>query len=381
MVRRARIQSWRCATLIGAVVALTFLVPQSVLRAQQSPSGKKTITHELIWLMKRVGAPVPSPDGRWIVFPVIEPAYDEKDQVSDLWIVPADGSAKPRRLTFSKTGESGVAWSPDSQRLAFSAKREGDEVNQVYVMDVVAGGEAVRVTSLSTGARAPQWRPDGKALLFVSSVYPGTKDDEANKKIAAERKAQKHKARVYEKFPIRNWDKWLEDTQAHLFVQDAQPGAKAKDLLAGTRLVNERGFAGRTTDSGDELDAAWTPSGDALVFVASTTRDRAAYAQTNTSLFKISTSGGEPVRLTTSADSFTRPTFAPDGKALYALSEIESDTKTYHLNRLAKFTWPNPGQPATITARFDRSVGSFALTPDSRTIYLTAEEEIGRAHV
>src|SRR5687767_15666738 len=96
MVRRARIQSWRCATLIGAVVALTFLVPQSVLRAQQSPSGKKTISHELIWLIKRVGAPVASPDGRWIVFPVIEPAYDEKDQVSDLWIVPADGSSKPR---------------------------------------------------------------------------------------------------------------------------------------------------------------------------------------------------------------------------------------------------------------------------------------------
>src|SRR5688572_5971480 len=130
MVPRARIQSWRCATLIGAVVALTFLVPQSALRAQQSPSGKKTITHELIWLMKRVGAPVPSPDGRWIVFPVIDPAYDEKDQVSDLWIVPADGSAKPRRLTFSKTGESGAAWSPDSQRLAFSAKREGDEVTK-----------------------------------------------------------------------------------------------------------------------------------------------------------------------------------------------------------------------------------------------------------
>ena len=52
--------------------------------------------------------------------------------------------------------------------------------------------------------------------------------------------------------------------------------------------MNERGFAGRTTDSGDELDAAWTPAGDALVFVASTTRDRAAYAKTNTSLFKVS---------------------------------------------------------------------------------------------
>src|SRR5687768_7935332 len=362
-------------------VLLFVVLMSAALCASAQTTNKVPLTHETMWMMKRVGAPVPSPDGKWVVFSLVEPAYDEKDQVSDLWIVPTEGGAKPRRLTFSKGGESGVAWSPDSRQIAFSARREGDEASQVYVLDVANGGEAVRVTSLSTGARSPQWRPDGKALSFVSTVFPGAADDEANKKIAAERKAQKYRARVYEKFPIRNWDKWLEDTQVHLFIQDAQPGAKAKDLLAGTKLVTERGYAGRTTDSGDELDAAWTPSGDALVFVASTTRDRAAYAQTNTSLFKISTSGGEPVRLTTSADSFTRPTFAPDGKALYALSEIESDTKTYHLNRLAKFTWPNPGQPATITARFDRSVGSFALTPDSRTIYLTAEEEIGRAHV
>jgi dipeptidyl aminopeptidase/acylaminoacyl peptidase len=142
-------------------------------------------------------------------------------------------------LTFSKGGESGVAWSPDSRRIAFSARREGDEVGQVYVLDVVDGGEAVRITSLSTGARSPQWRPDGKAILFVSTVYPGAVDDDANKKIAAERKAQKYRVRVYEKFPIRNWDKWLEDTQAHLFIQDAQAGAKAKDLLAGSKLAME----------------------------------------------------------------------------------------------------------------------------------------------
>ena len=135
---------------------------------------------------------------KWVVFSLVEPAYDEKDQVSDLWIVPADACAKPRRLTFSKGGESGVAWSPDSRRIAFSARREGDEVSQIYVLDVAEGGEAVRVTSLSTGARSPQWRPDGKAMLFVSTVYPGAADDEANKKIAAERKAQKYRARLRE---------------------------------------------------------------------------------------------------------------------------------------------------------------------------------------
>src|SRR6185503_12559386 len=157
-------------------------------------------------------------------------------------------------------------------QIAFSARREGDEVSQIYVLDVADGGEAVRMTSLSTGARASQWRPDGEALLFVSTVYPGAADDDANKKIAAERKAQKYRARVYEKFPIRNWDKWIEDTQAHLFIQDMQPGAHARDMLAGTKLVAERGFAGRVSDSGEELDAVWTPESDAIIFVASTNR-------------------------------------------------------------------------------------------------------------
>src|ERR1044071_5694389 len=229
----------------------------------QTATAKTPLTHEWMWMMKRVGAPNPSPDGKWVVFSLTEPAYDEKDQVSDLWIVPADGSAKPHRLTFTKGGESGVAWSLDSQRIAFSAKREGDDTSQIYVLDVAAGGEAVRVTSLSTGARSPQWRPDGKALLFTSTVYPGAADDDANKKIAAERKALKYRARVYEKFPIRNWDKWVDDMQSHLFIQSLEPASKAKDLLAGTKLIAERGFAGRVQDSGEEFDAVWTPDGSA----------------------------------------------------------------------------------------------------------------------
>jgi len=53
-----------------------------LLPALQAATSK--ITHESIWLMKRVGAPIASPDGKWVVFPVVEPAYNEANQVSDL---------------------------------------------------------------------------------------------------------------------------------------------------------------------------------------------------------------------------------------------------------------------------------------------------------
>ena len=88
-----------------------------------------------MWMMKRVGSPALSPDGKWVVFSVTEPSYESKEQAADLWIVASDGNTKPRRITETKDGESEVSWSPDSRMIAFSAKREGDEVNQIYVQD------------------------------------------------------------------------------------------------------------------------------------------------------------------------------------------------------------------------------------------------------
>jgi Tol biopolymer transport system component len=307
------------AIKVAKTAAVTALIVVAAISARFAPAqtrtGRAPITHESMFLMKRVGAPVPSPDGKWVVFSVTEPAYDDKDQVSDLWIVSSDGKTAPRRLTSTRGGESGAAWSPDGRKIAFAAKREGDDASQIYVLDL-RGGEAVRVTNLSTGARAPKWRPDGKALLFTSTVFPGAVDDETNRKIAAERKALKYRARVYDKFPIRYWDHWLDDTQPHLFVQ-LLDGSKPRDLLAGTKLVSERGFAGVPTNSSEELNAAWTPDGHAIVFVASINRDTAAYANSTTSLFLMSEHGGEPRALTAASESADDPAFRPDGKALY----------------------------------------------------------------
>src|SRR5258706_535543 len=176
----------------------------SPLAAQQ----RHTITHEDVFLMKRISAPAISADGRWIVFSVTEPSYTEGEQVSDLWLVPTDGSAEPRRLTNTKSGESGVDWSPDSRRIAFSARREGDDQSQVYVLDLATGGEAQRVTNLSTGASSPLWRPDGKAILFTSLIYPGATTDSANRATAADRRARKCNAPVHAAPSIRPGESW-----------------------------------------------------------------------------------------------------------------------------------------------------------------------------
>ena len=137
----------------------------------KAQTNRVPLTHESMWMLKRVGAPAPSPDGKWVVFSLVEPAYDEKDQVSDLWIVPSDASAKPRRLTFSKGGESGVAWSPDSRRIAFSARREGDDVSQVYVLDIADGGDAFPIIPFPP-ARAHRNGSGGRGVAFCQYSYP-----------------------------------------------------------------------------------------------------------------------------------------------------------------------------------------------------------------
>ena len=336
----------------------------------------RPIAHQDLWLMKRVGAPQVSPDGRWSVVSVTEPAYAEKDQVSDLWLIATDASTAPRRLTGTAGRESGVTWSADSQRIAFSARREGDEVEQIYVL-AFNGGDALRVTNSPGGARAPRLSPDGRQLLFASTVYPGAKTAEENRKAAAERKIRGWNARIYDGFPIRNWDRWLDELATHLFVTALpSPGAvasEARDLFAGTRLASGAGFSGRIGDGGEEFDGTWSPDGAAIVFAASTDRDRAAFAFTSTNLYRVAVSGGEPVALTRGPDNWSRPQFSADGRSLYALVERQTE-RVYNKAQLGMLVWPRPAEPRFLTRDFDRSITSFAVTPDSRDIYLLAEE-------
>jgi dipeptidyl aminopeptidase/acylaminoacyl peptidase len=363
--------------LLAASAALLSLLPVGSIDAAQAAS-KQPLTHEALWTMKRVGAPVVSPDGRLVVFPVTEPSYDEKKEVSDLWIVPADGSAKPRRLTAGKSAESGARWSPDSRRLAFSAKREDDEVSQIYVLDVAGGGEARRVSASPLAARGPVWSPDGSSIAYQSAVFPGATDLEANRKAAAERKEQKSKVRAFDTFPIRRWDRWLDDTRTHLFLvsADGESGAGARDLLGGSALAAQPGFGAAAGEgSSDDFSPVFTPDGSAIVFVATTNRTSAAYSSTDTQLFLVPAAGGEPKPLTSGRTRHGSPRFAPDGRTL-CYQATEDWERIYALDRLACTAWPAApyAKPRVLTESLDRSVGDFAFSGDGR-IYFTAEDQ------
>lgn len=321
------------------------------------------LTHEQMWLLPRVGAPVPSPDGKWVVVGVVEPAYDSQNQSSDLWLIAAGGSGQPRRLTFTRGSESGAVWSPDSKQIAFAAKRDGDEDTQIYLLDLAAGGEARRLTQQAGGASSPVFSPDGRSI-----AYQGTHDP-----FAAERKSRKYNARVYDSFPIRLWDHWLDGKHPRLFVLSLAEGARPVDVLGRSQLVQEPGFDGFSTNSGGDLQPAWTPDGQSLVFTATVNANAAAYADVLTQLYVVPAAGGEPRRISNGKDNYANPYFRPDGKALYATREAVNQ-KVYNLTRLVMYDWPGPGEARVVTPGWDRSVNSFEVSADSKTIYALAEE-------
>jgi dipeptidyl aminopeptidase/acylaminoacyl peptidase len=343
----------------------------ALIAATMSPGAaaqsKQMLTHELLWSFQRVGAPVPSPDGKWVVFSVNEPSYDPQKDVTDLWIVPGDGSAPPRRLTSTRSGEGGPAWSPDSTRLAFSARRDDDEVGQIYVMDIARGGEAQRVTGAPTAASAPIWSADGKRLVFQAALWPGATDEESNRKAAQEKKNAKSKARIYDTFPVRNWDQWIDESKPHLWVVDVNGDRKARALFAGTSFARASGFAA------DSLSAVWAPDGSSVIFAATNANDVAARANVPSHIWQVPVTAGEPKRVTPDGSDFASPRFRPDGKALCFLV---SDDKAaiYQLPRVGCSPWPSTGAVTVVTRDLDRAVSSWAFAPDGKTIYVTAED-------
>lgn len=364
---------------IGPTVVCAALLTGTTGAQGPAPAGKRAITHEDVFLMKRIGQPVVSPDGRWAAFPVTEPAYETLLQSSDIWIVPTDGSAPPRKFTDTRAAESGLAWSPDGTRLAWAARVDdglastnaGADATQIFVADVAGGGAPQAVTSVSTGARLPRWRPDGKAILFNADVYTGAKTDEDNKRIADERRQRKWNARVYESFPVRDWDRWLPERKASLWVQElgATPPAPARHLLAGWDVAASPGFGGQMGSGSESISASWA-DGTTVIFAATSNRDQAAHADVVQSLWRIDMTTGEVVRSTKDKHSYADP--AVDASAVYARVEPSTD-KTYNAGRLMRISAAD-GTLKYLDGNLDRSVGPFVIAPGGQTVYFLAED-------
>jgi len=174
-----------------AGTAQLYVIPAAGGEARKLTDLKEDVT-QLAW----------SPDGARLAFVsrVRDPEYDESDdkkraprRIKRLWfkldnvgwtfdrrqhlfVVPADGSEKPKQITSGDFEDEHPAWSPDGSKIAFDSARHEDWditlIRDIYVMPA-DGGDPVCVTAVDGYCTLPSWSPDGSrfAFLFNPSVF------------------------------------------------------------------------------------------------------------------------------------------------------------------------------------------------------------------
>lgn len=206
-------------------------------------------------------------------------------------------------------------WSPDGARIVF-ARYDHDAI-ELQLLDLATG----HVTALTQGGAVnvePRWSPDGLRIAFVSTQGSG---------------------------------------RFHIWV-----GGFVDNKLVATQLIGERESAARRyyySSFDHELSPAWSPDGDALIYVSN---PEIPYG-TGSIWLRYLTNGGKPVLIRREETTWkAKPDWSPDGKRIVYAS---------YLGRQWLQLWiTTPGNGAE---PFPLTYGAFDVTaprwaPDARRI-------------
>src|ERR1017187_8298833 len=99
--------------------------------------AKHPFTFEDMMKLKRVGEPVPSPDGKWVQFSAVDVDLAANKKTPHIWIVPlasgatgaspvqqGSGPGTERMLIADQDGDR-PRWAPDGKRFAFISNKDG----------------------------------------------------------------------------------------------------------------------------------------------------------------------------------------------------------------------------------------------------------------
>jgi dipeptidyl aminopeptidase/acylaminoacyl peptidase len=361
--------------------AALLLLATSVLA--QTPSQKRPFTFEDMMKLKRVGPPVPSPDGKWVVFDCVDVDLEANTRISHLWIVPASGG-ESRRLNPTPNHEERPRFSPDGKRLIWTSK--ATEPTQIWMCDFDSGGGVLlgkphQVTEISTGADGGIWSPDNKNIVFVSAVYPDCKDDACNKQRDEELKKSKVKAKIFSHLFYRHWSAFTEFKRSHLFIQPVEAGVSpaSPSPAQPTRLPLQKNETRDVTPGDHDVPPfnlggqdmyAISPDGQEVAYTSNI--DEVEATSTNNEIFVVPISGGTPKKISISPGADTTPLYSPDGKYLAWRSQARVG---FEADKWRLFVQDRQsGKTRDLTEQFDRSVGSFAWQPDSCAIAFSAED-------
>jgi dipeptidyl aminopeptidase/acylaminoacyl peptidase len=108
--------------------------------------------------------------------PTISPRGDVMafERNREIWTVPLDGSAQPRRVIALRGESTDPQWSPDGSRLAFVSGRGDHAFIGIYTNDSTP---ITLVSPTTSRDGSPRWSPDGRRVAFVRRPGSGGAPD------------------------------------------------------------------------------------------------------------------------------------------------------------------------------------------------------------
>ena len=333
-----------------SLVVLTFAAIAATYAAD-APK-KRDINLDDLAKLQRVGAPVISPDGEWVIYTVSQ--VDTKDDKSQthLWMVKWDGSIH-LQLTYGKEGASAPKFSPDGRYISFLSSRPGTvKGDQVWVMDR-RGGEAEQLTNVTDqNVQGYAWSPDSKKLLLT--LHPKTEPDQEEGKPPAPPKPI-----VIDRYHFKqDVQGYLRDDAFNaLYLWDLT--TKKSDKLTNGKNVNEN-------------EAEWSPDGKWIAFVSN--EDPDPDRSNNTDVFVVEAKAGStPKKLTTwKGPDGGRLSWSPDSQSIAYTQGAKLELLEYSQAKPAVVTLD--GKVSYPAATFDRSVSQPFFSPDGHLAYLVADD-------
>jgi dipeptidyl aminopeptidase/acylaminoacyl peptidase len=253
------------------------------------------ITPEDYFSFQFISDPHFSPDGSSIAYELTTVDGKKNRRDSSIWLVSADGSSQPRRLSAEGSSSHAPRWSPDGKTLAIVSARNSnlptDEAPtaQIYLLPVSGGGEAFALTRLRNGVESYQWSPDGSRIVVVSAAGP------LDSIAPADRKSDvRHYKHIQFNF---NDTGWYDDKRLHLWIVDVATG-EMKQITDG--------------QDWNDADPQWSPDGTRIAFVSDRT-GKLFDESHNTDVWVVPATGGALTKISDHEFADESPRWSQDG--------------------------------------------------------------------
>ncbi len=359
---------------LAALAFLTFAFP-AVAQA------KHPFTFEDMMKLKRVGEPEVSPDGKWVIFSVVDVDLAANTKTPHVWIVPTAGGQEKEIISDQDADR--PRWAPEGKRFAFISTKEGG--SQVWIADFDGSAGTVtsthKLTSIVTEAGGELWSPDGKNILFTSDVYPECDGRPSDEQSCDENKLKevehsKVKAQIFTHLLYRHWNAYKEGKRTHFFVVSAmiETGTNAYDQLRGIpRDLTPGDYDAPVFSLGGQDDYAFSPDGKEICYTSN--HDKNPAASTNNDLWIVPVSGGAAKNITAdNPASDSTPLYSPDGRYIAYRAQQRPGYESDRF-RLMLYDRKNGKRIDLTLTAFDRWVGTFTWAADSSRLYLAAEDK------